>query len=515
MVKRLILVLILLVFATPAVASIGEIKTMPEGEPVQTTDSVVTAVFPDYFYIEEQDRSAGIRVEMPDYSFIKGDMVTVQGTVGETPDGELCILATSATKTGSSDIRPLGMTNKALASGTDAWQWVWVQDPDNSITEYRSMYQQNGMIFKEVWKQCGGVNTTGLYVRTFGEVLSQNDNIAYIYDGSFLSNYDGTQYGMKVVLNGQTLAVGEHITVTGVASCEWDSTCPDGEENLLPVLLSRSESFGGPYTGEMIYIPAGSFLMGNNGNEPYSYDKEFPQHSVYLSGYWIGKYEVTRGEYKQFMEAGGYSNPAYWSTEGWNWKVSENRTEPRFWADEQNWGTGTFTQTDNHPVVDVTYYEAEAFCNWAGGHLPTEAQWEKAARWTGSHPNVYPWGDAWDAEKCNARYDTNPAGGGYNARQTAPVGSYPSGASPYGCQDMAGNVWEWCKDWHAEDYYSVSPSSDPQGPSSSPGGYRVLRGGSWSNYYASENNNRCAVRNAYYPNGNGIQGSYYGFRVAY
>lgn len=156
--------------------------------------------------------------------------------------------------------------------------------------------------------------------------------------------------------------------------------------------------------------------MGNTGSEPASSADELPQHSVNLSGYSIGKYEVTRGQYRQFMNAGGYTNPAFWSSAGWAWKGT--RTEPDYWAASQDWeypygdGSGWFTQTDDYPVVGITYYEAEAFCNLAGGHLPTEAQWEKAARWTGSYPNVYPWGDVWDAEKCNSRDDTNPAGGG-------------------------------------------------------------------------------------------------------
>lgn len=249
--------------------------------------------------------------------------------------------------------------------------------------------------------------------------------------------------------------------------------------------------------GEMIYIPAGSFQMGNNGSEPYTctdYPRECPQHSVYLSGYWIGKYEVTRGEYAQFMAAGGYSNRAYWSTDGWSWRVAIGRTQPYYWAAYQDWSTplddgNGFTQTDNRPVVGVSYYEAEAFCNWAGGHLPTEAQWEKAARWTGSYPNVYPWGNTWYEERCNSWYDDL-----YVGYQTAPVGSYPAGASPYGLHDMAGNVWEWCKDWYLSNYYSQTPSggwNNPQGPAS--GSSRVLRGGGW--YGDSGLYCRCAYRN--------------------
>ncbi|HUV04068.1 MAG TPA: formylglycine-generating enzyme family protein [Armatimonadota bacterium] len=248
---------------------------------------------------------------------------------------------------------------------------------------------------------------------------------------------------------------------------------------------------GGAYSGELVHIAAGSFLMGNSGagdDGKHPSREELPQHSVQLPDYWIGKYEATRGEYRKFIEAGGYSRSAFWSSDGWKWKEAEKGTQPDHWAAQENWGSGTFTQTDKHPVVGVTYYEAEAFCNWAGGRLPTEAQWEKAARWTGSRANVYPWGDVWDKEKCNNSRDSLCPG-----RQTAPVGSYPAGVSSYGCCDMAGNVWEWCKDWHNWESYTQTPPEgwvDPQGPTT--GSYRLLRGGSW--YSNNSNYARCASR---------------------
>jgi formylglycine-generating enzyme required for sulfatase activity len=278
-------------------------------------------------------------------------------------------------------------------------------------------------------------------------------------------------------------------------------------------------NFGADYRiitpGEMIYIPAGSFLMGNSGvgkDGVYGQPNELPQHSVYLSEYWIGKYEVTRGEYRQFMDAGGYANSAYWSTDGWSWKGL--RTQPDYWATQQNWsGSQPFTQTDYYPIVGVSYYEAEAYCNWAGGHLPTEAQWENAARWdpVNSHPNVYPWGDEWNVwgdvygvQECNNWLDSL-----YPNVQMAPVGSYLSGASPYGCQDMAGNVYEWCQDWYGADYYSTSPTNDPPGPSS--GSYRVMRGGTYFYHLGQGNEYRAANRAAADPYG---AADYTGFRLA-
>jgi formylglycine-generating enzyme required for sulfatase activity len=129
---------------------------------------------------------------------------------------------------------------------------------------------------------------------------------------------------------------------------------------------------------------------------------------------------------------------------------------------------------DNHPIVFMIYDDAIAYCNWAGVQLPTEAQWEKAAR--GTDGRIYPWGN--EAPDAGGRYRANyyPKEDGYD--DTAPVGSFPLDASPYGVMDMAGNVQEWCADWYDENYYASAPNQNPQGPSS--GTYRLLRGGSWA-----------------------------------
>ena len=289
--------------------------------------------------------------------------------------------------------------------------------------------------------------------------------------------------------------------------------------------------------GEMIVIPAGSFLMGNTGHEGFGGAEEFPQHSVDLPTYEIGKYQVTRGEYRRFMQADGYRDPAYWSPEGWQWKesgvtvhagmygaVHEDaksadagpRDAPERWEPEQEWfghgyGHPRFVQTDAHPVVCVTCYEAEAYCNWAGGRLPTEAEWEKAARWDqeNQHPRIWPWGDIWDPEKCNNADDHNPAGGGFQANQSAPVGSYPDGASPYGCMDMVGNGYEWVADW------AKSYPGNPE-PFDHTNAYRYVRGACWDDGPSAV---RCAARVWYIPPNSGGTGDndsdYVGFRMAH
>jgi formylglycine-generating enzyme required for sulfatase activity len=436
-----------------------------------------------YIYIEDENRISGIRIQTPNQDILPGDKVYAWGVVRTDANAERYLEKLVISTSGKGVVAPLCLTNKSLGGGAFG-----------NVSEGKGQRGVTGGT---------GLNNIGLLVRTTGVCSFINEHKFRLNDGSGVVVLCETPPGITVS------PAWQHVVVTGISSIQKNG---DNYERLLKV---RSID----YNIEMIDIPTGSFLMGNNGSESYSYPSELPQHSVYLSEYSISKYQITRGQYRAFMDAGGYTNPAYWSLDGWNWRLSANsfypevgppRIQPSYWAARQSWGGGgVFSQTDDHPVVGVSYYEAEAFCNWAGGCLPTEAQWEKAARWTGSSPNVYPWGNVWDAEKCNNYYDHNPAGGGYFRFQTAPVGSYPAGISPYGCHDMAGNIWEWCKDWYSDSYYSESPTGgwvDPRGPES--GSSRSHRGGYW---YGDENDCRCAYRRY-----NDPDYSYYslGFRLA-
>ena len=211
----------------------------------------------------------------------------------------------------------------------------------------------------------------------------------------------------------------------------------------------------------MIHVPAGEFLMGSKEDDPDAYDNEHPQHTVYVSEFWIDKTEVTNAQYRKCVEAGTCRAPTTCDSLG---------------------GEPTYSDSSkaDHPVVCVSWQDAKAYCEWAGKRLPTEAEWEKAAR--GTDGRKYPWGNNFDSSKVNfcdvnCEYDHKDSGADDGYRRTAPVGSYPEGASPYGALDMAGNVWEWCQDWYDADYYASSPQRDPQGPGS--GTCRVVRGGSW------------------------------------
>lgn len=202
----------------------------------------------------------------------------------------------------------------------------------------------------------------------------------------------------------------------------------------------------------MVNVPAGDFIMGSSSSDAQASSDEKPQHTVYLDAFQIDKYEVTNALYKQCVDASVCYLPSTLSS----YTRSAYYDDPSF---------------DNYPVINVSWYDARAYCEWAGKQLPTDAQWEKAAR--GTDGRIYPWGNTWDAKKLNSLV-SNPSPG-----DTTAVGSYPSGASSYGALDMAGNVWEWVADWYDPNYYSHSPLSNPQGPSS--GLFKVLRGGSWDN----------------------------------
>ena len=210
-------------------------------------------------------------------------------------------------------------------------------------------------------------------------------------------------------------------------------------------------------TAAEILIPAGSFQMGCTGNDPtdpYCYSDQQPLHAVTLGAYYIDKYEVTNARYKACVDAGQCLSP-------WN---SGSFSRPSYYGN---------TAFNDYPVINVNWHHAAAFCTWAGKRLPTEAEWEKAARGS-SGTRKYPWGNTeLDCTKANTRVQNN-----FCVGDTSQVGAYPAGASPYGVMDMAGNVLEWVKDWYGEDYYSVSPANNPQGPAT--GWYRVLRGGSWN-----------------------------------
>jgi len=185
----------------------------------------------------------------------------------------------------------------------------------------------------------------------------------------------------------------------------------------------------------MVKIPEGTFIMGINQMK--SEDNK-PEHEIWLASFWIDIYEVTNIQYRGCVAAGVCNEPE----------------DLRFFDDER---------FADHPVVYLSWYDASDYCQWQKKRLPTEAEWEKAAR--GDEGNLYPWGDSLYLDKLNANNQN---------MGTTPVGNYPAGASPYGVFDMAGNVWEWVEDW-----YEAYPGSDFQSDLFGHK-YKVVRGGSWN-----------------------------------
>jgi len=227
---------------------------------------------------------------------------------------------------------------------------------------------------------------------------------------------------------------------------------------------TAGEQRQGPDGGTYVWVPPGEFMMGSeDGN-----GDERPVHRVRITkGLWMSKCEITNAQYRRFCEATGREFP------------------------------GGSDQGDEHPVVQVSWEDAGAYCDHFGLRLPTEAEWEYSAR--GSESPAYPWGSRWDAQLCCWDGSKGPNG------QTFPVGSFPAGASWCGALDLIGNVWEWCADRYDSAYYSSSPMSDPGGPEE--GVDLVLRGGGWCD---SSDYCRAAGRAAGLPDGPGAADA--GFR---
>ncbi len=240
----------------------------------------------------------------------------------------------------------------------------------------------------------------------------------------------------------------------------------------------------------MVRIPEGTFLRGSA--EGVGLPNEQPQARVLLSSFEIDLLPVTFTEFAQFTEAGGYARQELWLPEGWAFRLAEGLERPRFEGDPA-WAHVTGPQ---QPVCGVCWYEADAYARWAGKRLPTEAEWEKAAR--GEDGRLYPWGNEWEEGRCSFR--------GGPLRAAPPVGGFPSGASPYGVLELAGGVWELCADWYDEGYYHRAPDRDPTGPST--GDLKAARGGAWNSLPLL---NRTANRNAWRPT---ARFSNLGFRCA-
>ena len=275
--------------------------------------------------------------------------------------------------------------------------------------------------------------------------------------------------------------------------------------------------FSGPYLEpELVTVPAGEFWMGGEK----SWEGGLVAR-IYVPEFHIARYPVTNAQYKLFVDAGGYHEQLYWTKAGRAWRQGKGQQDGREHKEwPEGWQDGQYPpERASHPVVNVTWFEAMAYCHWLAEvtgkpyRLPSEAEWEKAARGgvqipKPQNPNelvdnpipkrVYPWGNKLNPAKANLSIGDEQVGG------TSPVGIYPGGASPYGVEDLSGNVWEWCSSLYQE--YPYDPDDGREDPEAE--GSRVLRGGSWIN--SGERGARCAYRDYDHP---AFFVGYSGFRV--
>ncbi len=234
---------------------------------------------------------------------------------------------------------------------------------------------------------------------------------------------------------------------------------------------------GSPVAVDMVPVPAGMLRMGAADGDP----SERPEHEVRVPAFRIDRRETTNDAFAAFVAATGHVTDAERMGWGWHWVRRWERVHGASWRHPHGLASGLAGLGD-HPVVQVSWHDAAAYCAWRGARLPTEAEWERAAR--GAGDRVYAWGDeAPDAGGVHrASYGMNAccaAGEADGYRYTAPVGSFPAGRSPLGVDDLTGNVWEWVADGYAADYYARSPREAPL--NDEPAAERVIRGGGWGN----------------------------------
>lgn len=268
-----------------------------------------------------------------------------------------------------------------------------------------------------------------------------------------------------------------------------DDKTEDKSINMAEILAAHH-----PSEPEMVLIPAGEFLMGSDlEKDPHAKDEECPQHTLYLFDYAMARTPVTNAQYAVFLRATRHRPPPHWKL----LLFFKKRWPP--------------IGRKGYPVVNVSWYDALAYCEWLSEvtgrsyRLPSEAEWEKAAR--GSGGRIYPWGDEWHAERCNIS-------DGSEKKHTTPVDAFPQGASPYGLLDMVGNVWEWTRSlWgvnlsRPEFKYPYDPADGRENMMAGTAVRRVLRGVSFFNHRQVA---RCASRYRYSPRNRYVS---VGFRVA-
>ncbi len=236
---------------------------------------------------------------------------------------------------------------------------------------------------------------------------------------------------------------------------------PQPSPTPLPTIGAGSVMLASSDLRPMVFVPGGAFLMGASDSDSKADPDERPQHEVEIDALWVDQYEVTHAEYAVCVQAGACTPPTEVDNNGFPYQFA--------------------SAIEDASVVNVTWNDANDYCTWAGKRLPTEAEWEKAAR--GRDARIYPWGNDADANKkawfCNrCIFDANYPDVRDDFSRPFSVGSFPEGASPYGAHDMAGNAWEWVMDWYADDTYDQPDRVNPTGPEE--GVYRVVRGGSWT-----------------------------------